>query len=765
MQDLLQQAGAYTKQNKKRRTWRKILSVLACAVVFCTTYALILPAITMEGDTFCGLEEHTHTEDCYVQADAKTLPCTVETLQVHVHTADCYDASGNLRCGEADYILHTHDSSCYDAQGNLICTLPEVEEHTHIDACYTTQTSGHTHSDSCYSLQRGKLTCEVEEAEGHSHGESCYTLGTEPVCGLEEGADHTHTESCYEKPLTCTLSETEGHTHTDACYEQKKVLTCGMEETGESTKTVLVCTKAEIAYHKHTDACYTGTELTCGKLQVLRHIHDESCTAAADASELTCTEPESETHQHNFLCYGTWELTCTQEEHTHDLSCYSDPTADLETEAVWEKTFADVKLTGDWAANVMAIAETQLGYQESTKNYEVLEDGETIRGYTRYGAWYGDPYGDWCAMFVSFCLHYAETEEIPLDGSCSDWVTALSKEDCDLYRDAEEYELQPGDLVFFNIKEDEKADHVGIVAEVIEATENEPAKIKVIEGNSNESVQKVTYKLNDSTIVGYMDLTAASENFYAKYPEVRNVIELIDEMPSADEIDAQLAEFEEAEDYENEEAWYTAVVQQVAAAYHFYSELSEEEKELVINDEKLLELEYIWSVTTLEITDTVDITAVNSYTYDTSCAALIVHSDAGTTVADSGMTETSFKWWYAVVVEPENGQFVVKEIYNPGSGADKQDVYASGDGFVLLYHSGILGRSVNVSVGNYVQLSGNFWKTTSAYSGGQVYGTVTFSDTPITTKAEKDNTNKLHIVESADTSDFIDLNLYDYSEG
>lgn len=245
----------------------------------------------------------------------------------------------------------------------------------------------------------------------------------------------------------------------------------------------------------------------------------------------------------------------------------------------------------------MAIAETQLGYTESTKNYEVLEDGETIRGYTRYGAWYGNPYGDWCAMFVSFCLHYAQTEEIPLNGGCTAWVEALSAENCALYREADTYTPQPGDLIFFNIKEDDGAGHVGLVVEMIEATEDEPAKIKVIEGNSAEQVQKVTYKLNDPTILGYGDLTAASENFYAKHPEVRNVIELIDEMPSADEIDAQLAEFGATEDYEGEEAWYTGIVQQVAMVYHYYSELSDEEKELVINDDKLLELEYIWSVT------------------------------------------------------------------------------------------------------------------------------------------------------------------------
>lgn len=38
----------YTKENRRRRMWRRILSAMASIVVFCTTYALILPAITLE---------------------------------------------------------------------------------------------------------------------------------------------------------------------------------------------------------------------------------------------------------------------------------------------------------------------------------------------------------------------------------------------------------------------------------------------------------------------------------------------------------------------------------------------------------------------------------------------------------------------------------------------------------------------------------------------------------------------------------------------
>ena len=57
-------------------------------VVFSVGYALTLPAITLEGKTICGMEEHTHTEECY--QDDKLI-CDKEE---HQHTEDCYEKEG-----------------------------------------------------------------------------------------------------------------------------------------------------------------------------------------------------------------------------------------------------------------------------------------------------------------------------------------------------------------------------------------------------------------------------------------------------------------------------------------------------------------------------------------------------------------------------------------------------------------------------------------------------------------------------------------------
>ena len=536
---ILRDAERYASAHRRKQRWYQVMTCLAAVVVFCTTYALILPAITLEKQ--CQIPEHTHTDSCYTQVTSReksVLACEVE----------------------ADAVIHKHDAACRDENGNLVCSLPELEAHRHTDSCYTIP-EVHAHTDACYTRERGELTCTqsteprhthteacyqessdlvcgMPESTGHTHGADCYDNDGNPICGQEESQGHTHGEGCSQVPrqLICGQTEEPAHQHTDECYSWNQVLTCG--QSTEAAQPVLTCEKDEIELHTHQPfvseedrGCYDaeGKNLVCGKPQVVEHQHTGACfktvTEAVDTETLTCTLPEDETHTHTTLCYGTWELTCGLEEHTHSPACGSDPGADLETADIWEQTFAEVELTGDWQQDVLAIAGTQLGYTESTANYIVEDDGQTLRGYTRYGAWYGDPYGDWDAMFVSFCLHYAGVDEkFPLKADSASWVQALSDEECDLYIPAPESDPWPGDLIFFNrepeLEEDAEpvADHVGLVAEVIPEEGDRPAQIKVIEGDASaedgspDAVRCVTYELDDETILGYAVIPANPED-------------------------------------------------------------------------------------------------------------------------------------------------------------------------------------------------------------------------------------------------------------
>ena len=538
--DVLRDAEKYTKVHKRKRLRHRVVTVLAGVVVFCTTYALILPAITLEKQ--CDIPEHTHTDACYAQVTSveKRVPvCSAKTLEIHRHTADCCDADGNPRCGYADFVVHRHDSRCYDETGNLWCPLPEIEAHRHTADCYALPEE-HTHAEGCYTSVRGDLVCGE-----HVHTDACYTETAVLACGLEESEEHQHDENCYETSRELTCGVDSDHSHTDACYEWEQVLSCDLPtEPAEDAQPVLVCTKPEIVLHRHTPDCFDADgKLICGQTQVLEHRHSDACfeTVAepVDTGTLTCTDTA---HVHTARCYGTWELVCGQEEHTHSeackpeetvfcgkdahthgeacrdengelvcgteehthsLACYADPNADVETAELWEQTFAGVTLTGNWRQDTLAIAETQLGYAESTKNYLVAEDGETVKGYTRYGAWCGEPYGDWNVMFLTFCLHYAGVEGVPSDRDCGGWVTSWA----DAFEPAQSHTPAVGDLVLFDRDGDGTADRAGLVAQITDSG------FAAMEGDAEDAVGLLTYGADDPGILGYINLPEGAKEF------------------------------------------------------------------------------------------------------------------------------------------------------------------------------------------------------------------------------------------------------------
>ena len=254
------------------------------------------------------------------------------------------------------------------------------------------------------------------------------------------------------------------------------------------------------------------------KCGIPEHTHSEDCYAQeTSGSQTAASEFPTESAETDES-----ELICTLQEHTHNDECYSDSAADVETAEIWERTLDDVSLTGDWTVDVISIAKTQLGYTESNKNYIMTEDGR-MKGYTRYGEWYGDRYGDWSAMFASFCLHYANVEGMPLASDCQDWIQAMSQKKYDLYRNADTYTPEAGDVIFFDWDGDKHADHAGLVAELIPETKDRPAQIKTIEGDSDDRVQFMTYEMADEQILGYGMLPEQSEEASEEPPEEASI--------------------------------------------------------------------------------------------------------------------------------------------------------------------------------------------------------------------------------------------------
>lgn len=101
--NLVTKTKKYLSNHKNKSLYRKIFNFLAIIVVFCTVYALIMPAITMEDKLICEVKEHVHNENCYTD---------------------------NFICEDTDE--NKNDETCYELK--LIC---EEKEHIHNDNCYS----------------------------------------------------------------------------------------------------------------------------------------------------------------------------------------------------------------------------------------------------------------------------------------------------------------------------------------------------------------------------------------------------------------------------------------------------------------------------------------------------------------------------------------------------------------------------------------------------------------------------------------------------
>ena len=291
-------------------------------------------------------------------------------------------------------------------------------------------------------------------------------------CGIEE---HTHTEECYTDELVCGQEEGEGHIHTDECYEMIQELICGQEESEE---------------HAHTEECYREVQ-----------------------GELVCGQDESEGHTHTEDCYEE-QLTCGKEEHVHTDACYIDRNADVEDASMWDAQYADTEWKGAWAEDLVTAAKAQIGYKESSDNYVGADDG-SHKGYTRYGQFAEDPYADWDAAFVNFCMHYAGLEALnlfPKVTDTADWYNEFQNggsQNSDYLAAPQGYEPKVGDIIFMVRENEERDSQMGIVS----SYDKEKNEVKVIEGNSDNEVKENGYSADDAHVVAYLKMSEMEEAY------------------------------------------------------------------------------------------------------------------------------------------------------------------------------------------------------------------------------------------------------------
>ena len=323
--------------------------------------------------------------------------------------------TAQYQCGEVE---HAHTADCYDKV--LICGYAEGELEN---------------ADEVAAAEAAAASAAQSSAE-----EEIMPLELEPQI---EFVPHEHTDDCYTEVQTLTCMEEE-HVHDDDCYDP---------EDGS-----LICEKFE---HTHDESCYTTEyELTCGleEGELVEQVVEPTQTAelvAMAVAEPVALEPVVDTvepiyHHHTDACYEE-VLVCPLPEHHHTVSCLSDTSADLETPEEWQVANAEAVITGEWNEDLLSVAKTQLGYEQSEKNFEIdPADGVTLRYYSRYGQSYGNAYGEWDVMFLAYCLKYAEIPQsaIPQEASVLALRSSMSGMDWLLEEDGSA--AQPGDIVIYN---------------------------------------------------------------------------------------------------------------------------------------------------------------------------------------------------------------------------------------------------------------------------------------------------------------------------
>ena len=336
-------------------------------------------------------------------------------------------------CGELE---HEHTAACYEKQ--LVCGYEEGEP----EDWNATMTDDGMSFDDTFDMDDDAFGVDADDPGIAAHS-------AEPEYIF---VPHEHTDDCYQEVQELTCLEEE-HTHDDSCFDEDGV--------------TFICDKFE---HTHDDSCYTTTyELVCGleEGELVEEVNPdydpvalfEEPVAAKPVVVDPVTEPP--VHHHTDACYEE-VLVCGLPEHHHTVNCLSDPLDGTQDEDEWLAQ-TGTTLSGNWADDLLAVAESQLGYEQSERNFQLDDaDGETVRHYTRYGNDYGNDYGPWDVMFLSYCLKYADIPQsaIPQVSSVlslhSQLRSALYNEetgsgyamdfDGDLPSDA----AMPGDIVIYN---------------------------------------------------------------------------------------------------------------------------------------------------------------------------------------------------------------------------------------------------------------------------------------------------------------------------
>lgn len=182
-----------------------------------------------------------------------------------------------------------------------------------------------------------------------------------------------------------------------------------------------------------------------------------------------------------------------------------------------EERLEPVEVVPDYVEWLLEVAGEEVGYREGD------------HGWSKYGEWAGDPYAQWCAEFLCWCVDQVDLRHgthllgriFPLysgqntgrawfiragrfvvrsgevEGWGYEWLPGH-----DSFLRAGDYVPQPGDYVFFTWTSDSDTDHVALVEYCAQGADGK-VRMHVIEGNNPVGVARNVYSLQDTRILGY----------------------------------------------------------------------------------------------------------------------------------------------------------------------------------------------------------------------------------------------------------------------
>ena len=164
------------------------------------------------------------------------------------------------------------------------------------------------------------------------------------------------------------------------------------------------------------------------------------------------------------------------------------------------KRLMALKLSGTTRQNVMAIAETQVGYHEGNKLSQLTGTNKKGSGnYTEYGYVYGIQ-GAWCAMFVNWCARENETSTKVVPKYCRvmDYRNFYQQQKryytwSKTKGGKGKYLPKAGDMIFYTTYPGASSQHIGYV----KSCKVKGSKITIVttEGNSSDECRHKTYTL------------------------------------------------------------------------------------------------------------------------------------------------------------------------------------------------------------------------------------------------------------------------------